>query len=157
MCKIRKATIGDASRIAEILIFTKRMNYRSIYNDDKVSFGEMQVYPLAKEYIENPDTLKNIWVYEDEFVKGIVHIEDKEILELYVDSFFQNQGIGSELLEFAVRQMECQYLWVLEKNARAIKFYKEHGFLVLDEREVVEGTKEYVVKMKEEIVYEYRN
>ena len=69
MSTIRKAMIVDASRIAEILIFTKRMNYRSIYNDDKVSFGEMQVYPLAKEYIENPDALKNIWVYEDEFVK----------------------------------------------------------------------------------------
>ena len=148
MSTIRKAMIVDASRIAEILIFTKRMNYRSIYNDDKVSFGEMQVYPLAKEYIENPDALKNIWVYEDEFVKGIVHIEDKEILELYVDSFFQNQGFGSELLEFAVGQMGCQYLWVLEKNARAIKFYKEHGFQVSDERELVEGTREYVVKMR---------
>lgn len=151
MSTIRKATIVDASRIAEILIFTKRMNYRSIYSDDKVSFGEMQVYPLAKEYIENPDALKNIWVYEDEFVKGIVHIEDKEILELYVDSFFQNQGFGSELLEFAVGQMGCQYLWVLEKNARAIKFYKEHGFQVSDERELVEGTKEYVVKLKKVI------
>lgn len=157
MSTIRKAMIIDVSRIAEILIFTKRMNYRSIYNDDKVSFGEMQVYPLAKEYIENPDALKNIWVYEDEFVKGIVHIENKEILELYVDSFFQNQGIGSELLEFAVGQMGCQYLWVLEKNARAIKFYKEHGFQVSDERELVEDTKEYVVKLKKEKAYEYRN
>lgn len=157
MSTIRKAMIVDVSRIAEILIFTKRMNYRSIYSDDKVSFGEMQVYPLAKEYIENPDALKNIWVYEDEFVKGIVHMENKEILELYVDSFFQNQGIGSELLEFAVGQMGCQYLWVLEKNARAIKFYKEHGFQVSDERELVEGTKEYVVKLKKEKAYEYRN
>ena len=146
--KIRKSTIEDASRIAEILIFTKRMNYRSIYQDDKVSFGEMQVYPLAKDYIEFPDKLNNIWVYEEEFVKGIIHIENKEIVELYVDSFFQNQGIGSGLLEFAVRQLQCQYLWVLEKNIRAIKFYKEYGFCVSDERELVEGTKEYVVKME---------
>ena len=28
---IRHATIADASRIAEILIFTKRMNYRKIF------------------------------------------------------------------------------------------------------------------------------
>ncbi|MBR4983447.1 MAG: GNAT family N-acetyltransferase [Lachnospiraceae bacterium] len=148
MKKIRKSTIEDASRIAEILIFTKRMNYRSIYQDDIVSFGEMQVYPLAKEYIQFPDKLSNIWVYEDEFVKGIIHIESEEVLELYVDSFFQNQGIGSELLEFAVKQMGCRYLWVLEKNIRAIKFYKEHSFRVSDERELVEGTKEYVVKME---------
>ena len=150
MKKIRKSTIEDASRIAEILIFTKRMNYRSIYQDDIVSFGEMQVYPLAKEYIQFPDKLSNIWVYEDEFVKGIIHIEGAEVLELYVDYFFQNQGIGSELLEFAVGQKGCKYLWVLEKNTRAIKFYKKHVFHVSDERELVEGTKEYVVKMERE-------
>lgn len=148
MKKIRKSTIEDASRIAEILIFTKRMNYRSIYQDDIVSFGEMQVYPLAKEYIQFPDKLSNIWVYEDEFVKGIIHIEGAEVLELYVDYFFQNQGIGSELLEFAVGQKGCKYLWVLEKNTCAIKFYKKHVFHVSDERELVEGTKEYVVKME---------
>ena len=45
------------------------MNYRRIFQDDKVSFGEMQVYPLAKEYIENPEKLEGIWVYDDEFVK----------------------------------------------------------------------------------------
>ena len=53
---IRKATIQDASRIAEILVFTKRVNYRSIFHDDKVSFGEMQVYPLAKQYLDEPGT-----------------------------------------------------------------------------------------------------
>ena len=68
---IRQATIADASRIAEILIFTKRMNYRKIFRNDKVSFGEMQVYPLAKNYIDHPEELDGIWVYEDEFVKGI--------------------------------------------------------------------------------------
>jgi len=61
---IRQATIADASRIAEILIFTKRMNYRKIFCDDKVSFGEMQVYPLAQSYMDNPDKLKGIWVLE---------------------------------------------------------------------------------------------
>ena len=45
---IRRATIADASRIAEILIFAKRTNYRKIFQNDKVSFGEMQVYLLAK-------------------------------------------------------------------------------------------------------------
>ena len=99
---IRRATVEDASRIAEILVFTKRMNYRKIFQNDKVSFGEIQVYPLAKEYIENPESLENIWVYEDEFVKGMIHIEDNGIAELYVDSFFENQGIGGRLITFAI-------------------------------------------------------
>ncbi len=54
---IRKAVAQDASRLAEILIFTKRMNYRKIFQDDRVSFGEMQVYPLAQDYIDYPETI----------------------------------------------------------------------------------------------------
>ncbi len=97
---IRKATTEDASRIAEISVFTKRINYRKIFQNDRISFGEIQVYPLAKEYIENPERLDGIWVYDDTFVKGFVHIDGTQIVELYVDSFFANQGIGSALLDF---------------------------------------------------------
>ena len=31
MCIIRQARVEDASRIAEILVFSKRMNYRKIF------------------------------------------------------------------------------------------------------------------------------
>lgn len=71
---IRRAAVEDASRIAEILVFTKRMNYRKIFQNDKVSFGEIQVYPIAKAYIDNPEKLEGVWVYDDEFVKGMLHI-----------------------------------------------------------------------------------
>ena len=91
---IRQATIKDVSRIAEILVFTKRMNYRRIFHNDKVSFGEIQVYPLVQDMLNNPEKLRNIWVYDDEFVKGMIHVDGERIQELYVDFFFENQGIG---------------------------------------------------------------
>ncbi len=144
---IRQAVKNDASRIAEILIFTKRMNYRRIFQNDLVSFGEMQVYPLAKDYIDNPDKLKGIWVYEDGIVKGMMHIQENRIEELYVDSFFENQGIGTELMEFAIERMGCNSLWVLEKNTKAIHFYKKHGFLFTGERRLQEGTTEFLLEM----------
>ena len=124
------------------------MNYRKIFKNDSVSFGEMQVYPLAKRYIDNSDELDRIWVYDDEFVKGMIHIEGKQIVELYVDTFFENQGIGSKLIKYAIEKQECDYLWVLEKNVKAIKFYQRHGFVITEERKYEEGTTEYVVKMK---------
>ena len=144
---IRQATIADASRIAEILIFSKRMNYRTIFRNDTVSFGEMQVYPLAKRYIDNPQELDEIWVYDDEFVKGMIHISENQILELYVDFFFENQGIGSKLIQFAIDQKHCDFLWVLEKNRKAIRFYQRYGFAVTEEKKYQEGTAEYIVKM----------
>ena len=145
---IRQATTYDASRIAEILIFTKRVNYRNIFYNDKVSFGEMQVYPLAQRYMDNPQELDGIWVYDDEFVKGMIHISENQILELYVDSFFENQGIGSKLIKFAIEQMHCDYLWVLEKNIKAIRFYQRLGFVITEEKQYEEGTTEYIVKMQ---------
>jgi len=145
---IRKADIQDSSRLAEISVFTKRMNYREIFHNDKISFGEMQVYPLAQDYMDNPEKLENIWVYDDEFVKGMLHIEGKELIELYVDFFFQNEGIGAKLIEFAIQMFHVKNLFVLEKNMSAIRFYQRHGFSLTHERQLEEGTTEYIVKME---------
>ncbi len=95
MDNIRKANKGDLSRIAEILVFVKRMKYRSIFKNDFYSFGELQVITVAGEC---SDLLDNIWVYDDGIVKGMIHIEDGEIMKLYVDYFFWGQGVGSRLI-----------------------------------------------------------
>lgn len=145
---IRNAKAEDASRIAEILIFAKRLNYRSIFQNDTVSFGKMQVYPLAKGYICHPEKLEKIFVYDDGFVKGMIHIDGTQIVELYVDPFFESQGIGSSLLEYGIEQRNCDCLWVLEKNSKAIRFYQRHGFAITEEKQLEEGTTEYIVQMK---------
>ncbi len=151
---IRCATVSDASRIAEILVFTKRMNYRKIFRNDKVSFGEIQVYPIAKEYIDNPEKLEGVFVYDDEFVKGVLHISGDRIEELYVDTFFENRGIGGELMRFAIEK-NCRYLWVLEKNMDARRFYERYGFVVTAKKQLQEGTSEYIVEMKLVISHAY--
>lgn len=145
---IRKAEIEDISRIAEILVFVKRMNYRAIFRNDAVSFGEIQVIPVAEKYSE-PEILKNIWVYEaDGIIKGLIRIVEKEVVELYVEHFFQGQGIGAELIEFAKKEHDVKFLWVLEKNANAIRFYESHGFHRTGNKKLEEGTPEYKVMME---------
>ena len=143
---IRKAEIKDLSRIAEILVFVKRMNYRSIFHNDEFSFNNLQVLKVAEEY-EKPEILEHIWVYDDCFVKGMIHIEEKEIVELYVDVFFQNEGIGGELVEFAKKEFNADHLWALEKNTNAIRFYEAHGFHVTDIRKPESNSSEYLVKL----------
>ena len=145
---IRKATVEDISRIAEILVFVKRMNYRSIFQNDAVSFGEIQVIPVAEEY-SDPKILENIRVYEsDGIVKGLIRIVGKEVVELYVEHFFQGQGIGAELIEYAKEEFDVRYLWVLEKNTDAIRFYEANGFHITDNKKLEEGTPEYKVMME---------
>lgn len=148
MTEIRKATQEDISRIAEIPVFSKRMNYRSIFQNDKYSFGEMQVLSAAQEYLANPASLNNIWVYYDEFVRGLIHVDGKEIKELYVDYFFEGQGIGGKLIEFAIQSFDVRYLWVLEKNKRAISFYEKHGFHYKNEWQYEAGTTERLIKLE---------
>ena len=55
--------------------------------------------------------------------------------------------IGSELVEHAKQQMGGTYLWTLERNERAIAFYKRHGFELTGERMEEPGTEEYLVRM----------
>lgn len=50
---IRKAKCEDLSRIAEILVFVKRMKFRPIFQNDDYSFGELQVLNVAKTYEES--------------------------------------------------------------------------------------------------------
>ena len=144
---IRQATDRDLSRIAEILVFVKRMKFRPIFQDDEYSFNELQVLTVAKQY-SDPEVLSRIWVYDDGIVKGLIHIVDKEIVELYVDYFFQGQGVGSQLIEYAKSNFLIEYLWAIEKNTDAIRFYLRHGFCLTDQKKYEEGTTEYLVMLK---------
>ncbi len=144
---IRKAEQKDLCRIAEILVFDKRMKYRSIFHDDAYSFNTMQVVSVIEEYNKS-DILSSIYVYDDGIVKGMIHIKEYEIAELYVDYFFHGEGIGSTLITFAKERFQCKFLWVLEKNMDAIGFYQKQGFSFTEERKLVENTNEYVIKMK---------
>ena len=135
------------SRIAEILVFDKRINFRPIFRDDDYSFNALQVLKVAKDYAK-PEILNHIYVYDDGIVKGLIHIEGTEIKELYVDHFFQSQGIGARLIEFAKETHYADYLWAIEKNTRAIAFYESHGFQLTGEKAFEEGTTEYLVRME---------
>ncbi len=143
---IRKAKANDISRIAEILVFDKRINFRPIFKNDEYSFNELQVMSVARDYL-NPEILGNIYVYDDGIVKGLIHIAETEIKELYVDHFFQNQGIGGSLIEFAKEEHGAEYLWAIEKNINAIRFYEKHGFCLAEEKKYEDGTPEFLVKL----------
>ena len=147
MRNIRRAKPEDLSRIAEILVFDKRIKYRSIFHNDDYSFNELQVMRIVEEY-GRQKILENIWVYDDGIVKGMIHVDGKEIIELYVDYFFWNQGIGAKLIKFAKEEYDVRFLWVLEKNTDAIKFYKNHGFGQNGKKQLEEGTTEYVVMLE---------
>ena len=145
MENVRQATIADLSRIAEIVIFNYRLNFYPIFQNDDYYFNELQVSKVAKQY---EDVVGNMWVYDDGAIKGVIQIENSEIKKLFVEPALQGKSIGSYLLKYAILEHKANTLWALEKNVRAIRFYKRHGFNVTTDKKLEEDTTEYLVRLK---------
>lgn len=156
---IRQAEKQDIPRIAEIIVFGKRVAYRPIFENDYVSFNELRVVDLYEEYHCGQNRLDGMLVYDDGIVKGIINSHPKddktlEITDFYVEPFFVGQGIGTLLLAQMIRQAEQKgfrkiILWVLKDNGKARRFYEAKGFIDSGKRCIVEGT------AKEDCCYEY--
>ena len=147
---IRPANPGDLSRIAEIVVFNNRLNFFPIFGDPGYSFGEMQVLPLAESWGSEPDFFSTTYVYEDDvhgIVLGFIRVHGDELVKLYVEPCYQSKGIGAQLLTYAAENCKCSHLWALEKNTRALDFYRRHGFLPTGEKIFEEGTTEYLVHL----------
>ncbi|MBO4877163.1 MAG: GNAT family N-acetyltransferase [Ruminococcus sp.] len=134
MDNIRKAKTSDASRIAEMIVINYRINFYPFFRNDEFYFGELNVIDTAKDYTEDSEELENTSVYDDGIVKGMIRISGDEIVKLYVEPQFQSCGVGAALLEYAVRECGCRWLWALEYNTRGIAFYRSHGFELTGEK-----------------------
>ncbi|MCR5105698.1 MAG: GNAT family N-acetyltransferase [Eubacterium sp.] len=142
---IRKAEYKDLSRIAEIQIFNYRQYFYPIFQSDEYFFKELQVPSLMKNYETELDSL---YVYDDGVIKGFIKIEGTYISRLFVEPILQNASVGTQLLEYAVNEHDADYLWTLEKNIKAIRFYERNGFRVTGEKKYEEGTTEYLVLLR---------
>ena len=155
---VRKAEAKDLGRIAEILVFTKRSTYRPIFCNDEVSFNVITVLNVIEEVKEIG--LEHTYLYDDGIVKGMTRYieggDGVEVCELYIDPFFQGQGVGKALIEFdeaQARELGAKemYLWVLEKNPSAMEFYKNRGLEPTGERKEFATTGQYLVKFRKEL------
>ncbi len=145
---IRKAITDDLSRIAEIYVFNNRVNFFPIFKDESFSFGELQVVPLVNHYFKKDEIIRNLYVFDNGLIKGFIQMNGTEICKLYVDTFFQSEKIGNQLIEFAIKELHANNLWALEKNVRAISFYQRHGFHLTGQKKLEEDTTEYLVKLE---------
>lgn len=160
---IRYANKEDISRIAELLVFGKRTAYRRIFNNDTISFNELQVMKVVEEYRNDPTLLKNTLLYDDGIVKGMIgkrypkdRPDEVEICDFYVEPVFQGTGIGRELIEHFIREAKAEkkkriFLWVIKDNLAARTFYELNGFEADGKEKLIEGTqvtdKRYVKKL----------
>lgn len=142
---IRQATIDDLVRIAEIFVFNYRLNFYPIFREDTFYFKELTVSNMVESFAKELDS---ILVYDDGVVKGFIQIEKREVRRLFVEPTLQGKAIGAELLEYGIAKKDVNSLWVLEKNIKAISFYKRHGFDTTNEKKYEEYTTEFLVRLE---------
>ena len=142
---IRQAVVDDLGRIAEIFVFNYRLNFYPIFQEDTFYFKELTVFNMVESFAKELDS---IWVYDDGVVKGFIQIEKREVKRLFVEPVFQGKAIGTELLEYGIAERDANHLWALEKNIKAIAFYKRHGFDTTNEKKYEEDTTEFLVRME---------
>ena len=148
MSCIRKAVPSDACRLSEIEVFNYRMYFYPLFRTDDYFFSELNVPVLMQEYLDRPELIKHTFVFDDGVVKGFVRINGDEIEKLFVEPVFQNKGVGSALLEHALRHTRARRLLVLEKNPGAIRLYERHGFSMTEHRQRVDDTDEFFIIME---------
>lgn len=129
MTAIRPAVPADASRIAEMIVVNYRTNLYPFFRNDAFYFKELNVLGIAADYADGSPSGCRTFVYDDGAVKGVINIRGDEVEKLYVEPQFQSQGIGAELMQFAIERFAVKWLWALEYNTRGIAFYARHGFL----------------------------
>lgn len=94
---------------------------------ESINFNELQVYCLIN----------------DNEVFGFIGVEDKKIEMLFLDPKYFGQGLGKQLLSFAVTELNADKLDVNEQNIKALKFYQKFGFEIYERTDKDDQGKNY--------------
>ncbi len=143
---VRQATMNDAMRIAEIIIYGWRFAYSGLISET-VLYKTLSVVKRYNALIDVMNGDHGYYVYEeDEIVKGVFLVGDSreegdseetlELVAIYVEPAFKHQGIGTKLIKACEviaksRDKKEIKLWVLEDNTSSRAFYEKNGFNAL--------------------------
>jgi GNAT superfamily N-acetyltransferase len=159
---VRRAVPDDADRLSDVHVHTWRIAYRGLI--PQAVLDSLDIAARAARWrttLESPRAQGRTWVAleGDELIgfssAGPARDEDApwplELWALYVHPRRHGSGAGRLLADAAIGDLPA-FLWVLDGNARAIRFYEKIGFAfdgavkdqsaggaVLHERRMVRG------------------
>ena len=103
-----------------------------------------QLKPLILDNYFDAVILKQIKNTEDEII-GFSGVAEHKIEMLFVAPSAQGQGVGSELLHYAIEHQRVTKVDVNEQNPRAEGFYKKMGFHVVSRSDLDGQGKPYPI------------
>ncbi len=126
MLNIRKYQIDDLDKVVQLWYETWHQTLPFLQHPHK--------YPAWKSRFINEIVMDcEVWIAEIENrIVGFVavNLAEIEINQIFIDFSYQNQGIGSLLIQKAKELCpQGLRLTVLQINQRACLFYEKHGFI----------------------------
>ena len=86
---------------------------------------------------------------DDDFVIGFIGVADKKIEMLFLDPKYFGKGLGKMLMNFAISELGADKVDVNEQNIKAVNFYKNLGFEIIERTEKDDQGRHYpLLKMK---------
>lgn len=166
--EVREATLKDVETISRIYALSWKEGYRGI-------FSEKYLEALKEDYwvsfftrgIEKKTIFAKVLIDDDSIIGCIAYGMARdlayegwgEIYALYLLPIYYDRGLGGLLINNAIQVLKEAhykgiYLWVLEENKRARRFYEKHHFynseeeckLKIDNQEVID--KRYIYQLK---------
>ena len=142
---IRKATLRDAGKIAEIQVASWQAVYKGIFPDELLlSLSIDKRKKLWRRGIEEGRSQFYIWEADGD-IQGFAELgppqdadkelpNDTELFAIYLKPNLYGSGTGTRFWSEIERDFRGHRisLWVLEKNQLGRKFYEKNGF-TLDE------------------------
>jgi ribosomal protein S18 acetylase RimI-like enzyme len=138
--KIRPETVDDVETVVAMHIRTWQAAYRGMFPDEVLDGLDQAEWVQRRLSIPWDDPSLHALVAEvDGQIAGFVRFgperqgdgdgETGEIYAIYVDPAHWGTGVGDALLRIALETLphKAIRLWVLEENARALRFYARHG------------------------------
>lgn len=112
---------------------------------------------ITKEYWENSYNdvrdvyipMSETFVYEDkDDIKGFISIINNEFIgALFVDIYYQGNGIGKYLINYAIDEYKKLNLAVYKENKKSVEFYINRGFEIIKEQiNEDSGHSEYIME-----------
>ncbi|WP_313376569.1 GNAT family N-acetyltransferase [Chishuiella sp.] len=96
-------------------------------------------FMVSKSKVHYIDNLESFVYIKNKEIIGIITftIDNNEIEIVSLDSFIENKGIGTALINEVIelfRSYEYNKLWLIttNDNLNALKFYQKRGFIITD-------------------------
>ncbi len=128
---LRKGKVEDIELLIKYKLSTIYAFAEDLVEEEKKqinAYVNKNVFKLLNDY--------QVILIEDRVVGCLLvrNYEDGKLLdEIYIEEKYRNKGIGTLLIQNVISRQSVVYLWVYQKNVKAIALYEKLGFKKINE------------------------